>query len=198
MLILWKERLAILAVPKTGTTALEEALAPHAAVAVARPPHLKHMPLRRFDRFIRPWLAKSGLENIETVAVMREPLSWLGSWYRYRRRDQIRGSERSTAGVTFDQFIDAYLMGEDRPEYANVGAQLRMIAGADGAPGVDHLFAYENLGALREFLQRRTGRAITLGRSNVSPEMPLALEAAREARLRRALAADFAAWSALA
>ena len=50
MLVFWKERLVFLAVPKTGTTALEGALAPKAALVFRDPPILKHTPLYRYRR----------------------------------------------------------------------------------------------------------------------------------------------------
>ena len=34
-----------LTVPKTGTTAIEGALAPHAAIVLREPPQIKHAPL---------------------------------------------------------------------------------------------------------------------------------------------------------
>jgi hypothetical protein len=197
MMILWKERLAFLAVPKTGTTAIEDALLPYAAISYMRPPHIKHMSHRRFNRFLRPYLEKSGLQGVKTVAVMREPVSWLGSWYRYRSRAQIAGSEKSTAGISFDDFIEAYLAGDKRPEFANVGSQLRMISASETGHGVDFLFTYENLGALVEFLRARTGRELHLQRSNVSPEMPLSLSAELEARLRAELAAEFDTYASI-
>ena len=50
MLIFWKTRLAILAVPKTGTTAIEQALAPMADAAILNPPGLKHCTVRKYRR----------------------------------------------------------------------------------------------------------------------------------------------------
>ncbi len=74
MLVFWKERLVLLAVPKTGTTALEGALAPRASVVMRDPPTVKHAPLYRYRRFVEPLLKASGGEGFETVAVVREPV----------------------------------------------------------------------------------------------------------------------------
>ena len=52
MLVFWKELLVFLAVPKTGTTALEGALAPNAALVFRDPPILKHTPLYRYRRLV--------------------------------------------------------------------------------------------------------------------------------------------------
>ena len=42
MLVFWKENLVFLAVPKTGTTAIEGALSPYAAMVLRDPPQIKH------------------------------------------------------------------------------------------------------------------------------------------------------------
>ena len=92
MLVFWNQGLVFLSVPKTGTTAWEEALAPHASIAVLDPPDLKHAPLYRYNRFFRPMFEKVGAgSRMETIAVVREPVSWLGSWYRFRRRPFMAG-----------------------------------------------------------------------------------------------------------
>ena len=86
MLVFWKEKLVLLSVPKTGTTAIEAALAHKASMIVSDPPELKHAPVYRYDRFFRPMFEKACKAEMETFAIMREPVSWLGSWYKYRQR----------------------------------------------------------------------------------------------------------------
>lgn len=77
MLVFWKENLVFLAVPKTGTTAIEGALAPHAAMVLREPPQIKHAPLYRYGRFLLPMFEKAGGKNPETIAVIRHPVEWL-------------------------------------------------------------------------------------------------------------------------
>ena len=111
MLLFWKERLVFLAVPKTGTSAYEAALQTRASIAVLDPPELKHAPIYRYNRFFRPMFERTGGEDMETLAVVRDPLDWLGSWYRYRRRPFLDGKRTSTADVSFDAgFSDAMLV----------------------------------------------------------------------------------------
>ena len=52
MLVFYEQRMVVLSVPKTGTTALEAALAPHATFAITRPPPLKHTTLHRYHRHL--------------------------------------------------------------------------------------------------------------------------------------------------
>ena len=197
MMVLWHERLAFLAVPKTGTSAIEAALAPHAAMAFVRPPHVKHMTNRRFHRFIKPYLDKVGLADVETLAVVREPVDWLGSWFRYRSRDEIAGTSKSTRGLSFDQFVEAYLSEGDRADFAEVGSQAKFLAQDEKIIPVNHLFRFENLGALVSFLSARTGKELALPAVNVSPRAELSLAPSLRAELERRYAADFALWASV-
>jgi hypothetical protein len=194
VLVFWKERLVLLAVPKTGTTALEGALAPRAALVLRDPPQVKHAPLYRYRRFVEPLLATAGRAEFETVAVLREPVSWLGSWFRYRTRDDVAGRPTSTRGMSFDAFVEEYC--KDRPAaFAQVGQQARFVLNEDGTQGATHLFRYEEPERLHAFLSERLGLRLDLPRLNVSPEMAVSLSPEVEARLRAARPQEFAVWA---
>ncbi|WP_319823758.1 gamma-glutamyl kinase [Thalassovita sp.] len=193
MLVFWKENLVFLSVPKTGTTAYQSALAPQAALVVNDPPELKHAPLYRYNRFFRPMFEKVGGQTLETLAVVREPISWLGSWYRYRRRPFMDGHPNSTHAVSFDEFVDAYMKGSP-PGFANVGSQAKFLEPRPNGTRVTHLFRYENQPQLQDFLEQRLGLPLTLARENVSPQMELSLSPEVEKRLRRKCAAEFDLW----
>ena len=193
MLVFWKARLVLLAVPKTGSSAYETALAPHASMTVLDPPELKHAPVYRYNRFFRPMFEKMGHDHMELVAVIREPVSWLGSWYRYRQRDFLDGRPTSTRGISFDAFVQAYCTGE-RPPFANVGSQAKFVEPRPNGTEVSRLFRYENQAGLIAFLEDRLGVSVDLPRENVSPRGDLGLSAETEAKLRRRCAADFALW----
>ncbi len=167
MLVFWKEKLVFLAVPKTGTTAIEQVLAPRADIAVMNPPELKHAPIYRYNRFFRPMFEKACNEDgMETVAVMREPISWLGSWYRFRQRDFMRGKQNSTHDISFDTFVDAYTQG-DRPGFANVGSQFKFLEPRPNGTCVTHLFKYEEQSKLIAFFETRLGMQLALPQANV-------------------------------
>ena len=85
MLVFFKERLAFLSVPKTGTTAYQTALAPRADMVINDPPLLKHAPVYRYNRFIRQMFLDVCEAEMELMTVMREPVRWLSSWYRHAR-----------------------------------------------------------------------------------------------------------------
>jgi hypothetical protein len=188
MLVFWEERLAFLATPKTGSTAIAAALESLAAVSIQRPPLLKHTTVHRYRRFIGPYLAAASKDTFTVVALMREPRDWLGSWYRFRQREET-APERSTAGMTFDAFVQAWCQ-DPRPDVADVGSQGKFLRPRQGE-GVDRLFRYEEIDVFVDFLEDRLGCEITLPRLNVSPPGATELSPETEALLRKVAVEDF-------
>ena len=195
MLVFWEQRLVFLATPKTGSTAIAAALEPVAALSVQRPPVLKHTTVQRYHRFVGPWLATASGAEFEVVALMREPRDWLGSWYRFRLRDDVPEAARSTRGLSFDQFVQGYC-DTPQPDFAAVGAQSTFLRPRNGR-GVDRLFRYDDLGGFVGFLEDRLQKPVNLPRVNISPKAPLDLSAATLARLLPHAEADFALYRSL-
>jgi hypothetical protein len=194
MLVFWEQRLAFLATPKTGSTAIAAALESLAAVSIQRPPLLKHTTVHRYRRFIGPFLEAASKDNFTLVALMREPVDWLGSWYRFRQREETEAG-KSTREVSFDEFVQAWCQ-EPRPDFADVGSQGRFLRPRQGV-GVDRLFRYEEIGTFVHFLEERLGCEIILPRLNVSPPGALNLSAGTEALLRDFAAEDFELYATL-
>jgi hypothetical protein len=198
MLVFWDQRLAFLATPKTGSTAIAASLESLAALSVQRPPVLKHTTVHRWHRFLGPYLAAASGAEFEVVALMREPRDWLGSWYRFRSREDVTDPRKSTAGVSFEDFVRAWCQ-DDPPPFADVGSQARFLRPRQGK-GVDRLFAYERIDVFVEFLEERLGCEIILPRVNVSPRAtaPLDLSPEAEALLRHHAAEDVALHASIA
>ncbi|MBY6200402.1 hypothetical protein KUV65_03435 [Maritalea mobilis] len=196
MLIFWKARLVLMAVPKTGTTALEEALLPFADSAILNPPAMKHCTVRRYRNQLAPFFEQRRSRPMELVAVMREPIGWLSSWYRYRARAAIAGQPASTAGMSFDAFVEEWL-SDDPGEPAQVGRQSRFLDYERGAVGVHHLFRHDRMEDLVRFLETRLSVDLDLPARNVSPEGDTGLSPEMEAQLRRDAPQEFALWDAL-
>lgn len=196
MLVFFKERLAFLSVPKTGTTAYETALRDRADMVISEPPLLKHAPVYRYNRFLRPMFKNVCDAEMELMAVMREPVSWLGSWYRYRRRPFMAGKPNSTHDVSFDEFVLAYMKGK-RPSFAEVGSQAKFLKAQENGTAVTHFFRYEDQPRLKGFLEDRLGVKLSLGQENVSPKMALELSADTESRFRRKFADEFALYASI-
>lgn len=191
MLVFWKLKLVLFAVPKTGTTALESALSSDADAAILNPPGLKHCTVRKYRKELATFFEQGGRRPLASVAVMREPVEWLGSWFRYRARDSLNGHENSTAQMTFDSFVEGYL-ADNAPPACKVGSQATFLAG-----GVDHLFRYDDQAGLLAFLENRLERKINLKRENVSPAADLALSDGIRDRLMIERRDDFELWHRL-
>ncbi len=191
MLVFYEERLALLSLPKTGSTAYQAALRDRADIVVTGPPDLKHAPVRRYDRFFQNIFRKMYDTEMEIMAIVREPVDWLGSWYRYRSREELAGHPHSTRGVSFDDFVRAY-MAKPCPPFAHVGSQSEFFRTRSNGKGATHIFKYEHQDRILAFLQDRLGGEIHLDRHNVSPAMPLSLSDATEAAFRQSHAAEFA------
>jgi hypothetical protein len=128
MMIFIDKSLVFFATPKTGSTAFHQALGPKADMLFNNNPRAKHLSPKVFnnklDSFISPMMPNDPI----TLAVIRDPIDWLFSWYRYRSRPELADSANSTAKITFDEFVQAYL-SNDKPSFANIGAQARFVTG---------------------------------------------------------------------
>lgn len=193
MLVLKKARLVFLANPKTATQALRAMLAPHAR-ATPNDTGDRHI---NASIYARRWAARIsrriGVEP-ETFAVMREPLEHLGSWYRYRQRDALKGHENSTLGISFEDFVRARLQ-DDPPAFARIGRQDRFMGFLNGGPPVRFIFDYARLDLLVLFLSERLETDLVLPTRNVSPRIDgQALHLPKDllARLKDVHAGEFA------
>lgn len=194
MLIFSPQNLAFLAVPKTGTTAIELTLKNRADIVFAK--GRKHMPAQRFHAKVAPFLDSAFGLRPDRVAVMRDPEDQLGSWYRYRTHADLRGSTNSTAGISFDQFI-LDVISDDPPPYAGVGSQFRFITSGAGEVLVHSLFAYEHQANFHGFLEDRFAEPLEFKIRNVSPEGQTDLEPTTRAKLRAVRAEEFALYDKL-
>ncbi len=195
MLVFYKERLAFLSVPKTGSTAYHSALRTRADLVITHPPELKHAPVRRYDRFIQNMFRKMYDTEMEIMAVVREPIDWLGSWYRFRRREDRIGHPHSTRDLSFDAFVQAY-MQTPQPEFASVGSQSQFFRTRNNGVGASHVFKYDHQDRIVDFLQNRLNYDFTLQRENVSPPAETILSSETEAAYRKHSKADFAVYDA--
>ncbi|MDA7963242.1 sulfotransferase family 2 domain-containing protein [Ruegeria sp.] len=191
MLVFYEERLALLSVPKTGSSAYLSALRDRADLVVAGPPELKHASVRRYDRFFQHMFQKMFDTEMEIMAVVRDPVDWLGSWYRYRSRPELDGHPNSTSGESFEGFVQAYL-NTPRPAFADVGSQTEFFQTRSNGAGATHVFKYEHQDKILDFLQNRLNCEIQLPQENVSPKRDLDLSDKTLAKYRRKHASEFA------
>jgi hypothetical protein len=189
MLIFSPQSLAFLAVPKTGTTAIEMALKPKADIIFTK--RRKHATAQRFHNQIAPFLAAAYDLRPDRIAVMREPEEQIRSWYRYRTHAETRGSIRSTEGRSFDEFVLG-VISDNPPPFAGIGSQFAFLTSSAGEVLVHRIFAYERQPEIRGFLEDRFGEPLTIKQKNVSPPTPAPLDPSTRKLLRQKRAAEFA------
>lgn len=195
---------AVLATPKCGSSALERALAPVCPLRFTGHPQLKHLTARHYHEHLAPYFRDHmPWMEVEVIAVIREPVDWLFSWYRFRSRPELRDPAHRkhavyTGDMSFEAFVTAYLE-PDPPRFASLvnRSQAEFLSLRDGRPGVDRLWAYEHLEDLVARLSGRVGQGLSLKKVNRSPERRNDLPAGLERTLREALARD-GAWYELA
>lgn len=188
MLVFLPPKLVFLATPKTASTAIEEALGSLAAIAVSNPRALKHTDVALFQDHLHPWLRQTTGIEFRTLALMREPRDWLGSWYRNRRREE-EDLETSTRNIGFEDFV-RLACSDAPPAFARVGRQATFLAPRPGLR-VDHIFRYDRIDRFLRFLEDRLQFEILLPRLNVSPAEDLHLSGPTEELIRRSFAQDF-------
>ena len=192
--VLKKAGLVYLANPKTGTQALRAMLKPFAKGSPEETMN-RHINAQAFANRWRNKAEHIAGGPVETFAVMREPMSHMSSWFRYRQRDALKGHENSTHGMSYAEFVEAR-MEEEQPPFARIGRQDKFLGfmGAAVRP-VTYVFDYDRLDLLMVFLSERLGVDLAMPTRNVSPRgeaIDLTLPDDLLARFRETHAGEFA------
>ncbi len=177
MLLSQKHRFLFVANSKTASTTVERILRGDANIVLTSPPQVKHMPYSEIERNFRfLFRGQDGLEKFFRFAVIRDPLDWIVSWYNYRSRPALQGDQRSTKGISFEEFVDGLLKsGKERPPFARIGFQKRVLSAADGTLGVDYLIPLNRLDNDLKIIREELGLKRKVGmdrvRANRSPKV---------------------------
>jgi hypothetical protein len=179
-----------LSTTKTGSTAVEQAFQRYASVVARRPPRVKHATAATFDKVWVPVLAHYGhpRESYELVCVVREPVDWVHSWWRYRARPGTEGRDGHTGDVPFDAFAEQVVSGAVR-----LGSSANFVRVPEGRPPVERVYRYEHLGDAVAWMAGRLGVDVPdLGRVNASPRASSPVTASTRRLLEDHFAADVA------
>jgi hypothetical protein len=190
MLVFFKQNLALLLVPKTGSTAFSSLLRRRADVIFAK--NAKHMTIGKYHAKCAPFLKETYGVTPERVAVIRDPIDHLRSWYKYRSPQRMGANNPAChGGISFDEFVMEAI--SKRPGLAaDVGSQASFLSLGPGEVPIDHLFAYDQPELLLVFLSARFGEPILPARKNVSPDVAAPISAEVAAAFRAARPEDFA------
>ena len=171
MLALPAHGFVMLSMPKCASTSLVRSAAGQAEVVLRINPKLKHLNCAQFHELMVPLLRKGGYQrkDYEVVSLFREPVEWLESWWRYRRRPALAEEDpkRFTGEQTFEEFTRDYLSRKRKVR----GRPARFIALSDEMDiGVDRLFALEQPEVWQGWLEEKIGKDIEIRTDNISTE----------------------------
>lgn len=188
MLIFLRQNLTYLAAPKTGTTAVEVALKPQAEIVFAR--SRKHTTAARYAKKVAPFLQDTFGVSPPSVAVMRDPVDQIRSWYKYRGQPKLAGTPVSTQDISFDDFV-LEVISDNPPERAGIGRQFSFLTDGAGQIMADHIFSYAHQADFVAFLSDRLAQPVDLTSRNVSPTRDAEIGADALVALKQARAEDF-------
>jgi hypothetical protein len=158
----------LLSVPKVASTSLDSALAAYHQDPPGRAPH-KHQNVVGFHRHTVPKIRRLGFERdqYEVVAMFRDPVAWLESWWRYRQRPDVRDNraDRFTGDRSFAEFVRLYL---DDHEAAGIkGRPARFVAGEPGSGArIDRIFAVDRPEVWTAWFSERVASPLHVPRRN--------------------------------
>lgn len=194
MIIAPSHGFVLLSVPKVASTSLEEALESFHQEPPGRSP-AKHQNLLHFHRHTAPKIERMGhrREDYEVVALFRDPVAWLESWWRYRQRPDVRDNktERYTGDLSFAAFVELFLTDKDATGIK--GRPARFIAG-DEATGarLDRVFAVDRPDVWTAWFAERVGSPIEVPQRNrASVRAPTELPEDLAERLRTWFAPEY-------
>ncbi len=175
MLISVKYNFVVFSTPKCASNSIETMLQPFSDISLAGPSYFRHTNFRTYSKYLGPFIedATRG-ERLETICLIRDPISWLNSHYRFRTRFQLRNPTHpnfasSTHKISFPEYVSAY-MSKEPPPYADVGSQFNFVKNDSNEIGIQKLFPYENLDDFVEYMSQKVGSSLQIGFKNVSPK----------------------------
>ncbi len=194
---------AFLCTPKCASTSIEAAINDYCNISFLGHNKLKHINARTYTEKVIP-LHKHLFPslNVESFCLIREPLEWIQSWYRYRSRAALqnpnhRNHRNYTGNISYDEFVESYIADGTRPPFASIRTQYDFIRLDNGDIGVDHIMPLDRMDLVADFILEKTGSRIKLPHKNVSPhkKSELTLDKGLVEKLRKHLRNDIALYS---
>ncbi|MDZ7709591.1 MAG: hypothetical protein U5K36_05550 [Roseovarius sp.] len=197
MLIGLDRKFVFIANTKTASTSIETALAPVAEIALGGNPARKHVPLHDAITEHPEIFAQPGQwpRFFFKFGVMRDPLDWIDSWFRYRKSNRVESP--LPKDMSFAEFWERqdwnFRRADGRPYL-----QGHMFCGPQGKVLADVIVPYHRLPQMFPEICAALGVAAPLPRENVSRLREAeTLTPALEARLRGFYAQDYALFNRL-
>lgn len=197
MLISIEKRFFFVANTKTASTSIEHALLPYADIYRGGTPARKHTPMSLAIRSYPFLFEQPGYETgtFFRFGVMREPIEWISSWFRYRK------GNKTDAPLPADMDFAAFWKARDwniQRVNGKPNLQSDMFCNTGGAMLVDMVIPYHELTDKFAAICRALKIPAPLPHKNVSAlRESSAIPPALEAELRAHYASDYALWDKL-
>jgi len=193
-----KKGVGFVCVPKCGSSTIEVIMRPHSDFQMSNNPKLKHIKFSEVEEFVFPLLSKMRIKKPYMFAIVREPISWVKSWYQYRAREELSPANHPqhrnyTGHLNFHEFVECCML-EKPPSFARIHSQSSFVLARDGSVGVDKLIPIDQIDTkLQNFLLRYNiqipNKIVAKNQSKPRDTEPLPVEL--EQRLRTHLSSDF-------
>lgn len=198
MLIGVRKRFVFVANTKAASTSIEHALAGQAEIMRGDDPARKHIPLSRIGSeywflFGRP---EFPIDSFFRFGVMREPLSWIDSWFRYRRGNPVEAP--LPPDMSFEEFWRARDWNIQRADGTRY-LQSSLFTRPNGAPMADVIVPYERMADYLPEILDHLGVTDALPHKNISTvrETTAPVPDALLTEMRAFYAADYALYDRL-
>ena len=187
---------AFLCMPKCASSSIEAATRKYCNINFSGFPALKHINAQLFsDKILAAHQSLCPSANIESFCLMRDPLQWIESWYRFRARNELKKQSHPnhinyTGNISYNDFIKSYLSKGRKEPYARLGTQYNFLKLSNGEIGIDHIIPMNRMDLVSEFLSKKIGVLVKIPQKNVSPVLSINLDKDLEAKLRQRLSYD--------
>ncbi|MFT5112949.1 MAG: hypothetical protein ACI8P9_002277 [Parasphingorhabdus sp.] len=198
MQISTRHGLAFLCMPKCASSSIEIAIRKFCNINISGPPELKHINAQVYYVSILSTHKKlMPAVNLESMCLMRNPMDWIESWYRYRSRDELKDPKHQfhknyTGKISFQEFVKEYITDGNRKPFARLSKQCNFITLRNGQIGLDHIMTLDRMDQVTNFLSEKFSQNIEIPRINVSPKLAGTLDSKTEEDLRQYLVEDIA------
>ena len=174
---------------RTGSTSLQKALSADADIVIAKTRYGKHLGVAAIEERFR-WIfqyRKAG--EMFVFGVMRDPLDYLTSLYRFHKADAFRDQRHSTANINFDEFLETWV-----PTSWQTRPQIQRFLSPESAFETVTVWNFRNIERNFVLFRDRLGIDGALPHVNRSraSRAPIALSERRRAEIAEAYAADAA------
>ncbi|MEP2773885.1 MAG: sulfotransferase family 2 domain-containing protein [Fulvivirga sp.] len=170
-----KHKFAFLCMPKCASTSIEYVLRDYCDVDIHNPPALKHININTYNQYVKSLYTNklNFKKKIETFCLMRNPIDWVFSWYRYRSREALSNPshpmhDRYTGKLSFEEFVNE-MIKPNPARYARIGNQSNFFS-IKGKKAVDRVFKLEEMNKVEKYLSSKLKIEIAIPKKNVSPK----------------------------